>query len=107
MRFLKYLSLCTALLGVACAQDDIIGSGAAEQHSLGELVVAFEADDTRVQLNDDRKTVWTNDDRVAVYYASGRVEEWMYNGATGERYAALVPVSNSTVSDSDTMMAMA
>ena len=107
MRFLKYLSLCAALLGVACAQDDIISSGAAEQHPSRELVVAFEADDTRVQLNDDRKTVWTNDDRVAVYYASGRVEEWMYNGATGERYASLVPVSNSTASDSDTMMAMA
>ena len=53
------------------------------------LVVGFEDDETRIQLNDAQKTVWTKDDLVSVFYRSNANQQWKYNGETGARTAEL------------------
>ena len=53
-----------------------------------ELTVSFE-DDTRVQLNNEQKTVWTAGDEVSVFYLSNANQKWQYQGKTGERTGVL------------------
>ena len=56
------------------------------------LVVGFEDDETRIQLNDAQKTVWTSGDLVSVFYRSNANQKWHYQGETGERVAELTRV---------------
>lgn len=64
------------------------------------LIVDFEGDDTRIQLNEAQKTVWTKDDQVSVFYRSNANQLWKYTGETGERTAVLkcVDAGNATES---------
>ena len=56
------------------------------------LVVGFEDDETRIQLNEAQKTVWTKGDLVSVFYRSDANQKWHYQGETGERVAELTRV---------------
>ena len=57
------------------------------------LIVGFEGDDTRIQLNEAQKTVWTKGDQVSVFYFSDANQLWQYNGETGSRTANLKRVN--------------
>ena len=57
------------------------------------LIVGFEGDDTRIQLNEAQKTVWTKGDQVSVFYFSDDNQLWQYNGETGSRTANLKRVN--------------
>ena len=57
------------------------------------LVVGFEDDETRIQLNEAQKTVWTKGDEVSVFYKSDANQKYEYRGETGERTAELHKVS--------------
>ena len=59
------------------------------------LVVGFEGDDTRIQLNDAQKTVWTKGDLVSVFYRSTTNEQWQFAGKTGDRSGNILPVDSS------------
>jgi hypothetical protein len=84
--------MLAALAFVACAE-----SGVGEQLSVGcdapdEIVVGFE-DDTRIQLNEARKTVWTKGDLVSVFYRSKANTMWQFMGETGDRSGKIKSVS--------------
>ena len=49
------------------------------------LTVGFEDVDTRIQLNQELKTVWTKDDYISVFYLSDANQKWKYQGETGSR----------------------
>ena len=61
------------------------------------LVVGFEGDDTRIQLQNG-KTVWTQGDQVSVFYKSDANQKWQYNGETGSRTAELKRVDAGVAS---------
>ena len=61
------------------------------------LVVGFEGDDTRIQLQGG-KTVWTQGDQVSVFYKSDANQKWQYNGETGSRTAELKRVDAGVAS---------
>lgn len=87
------LYLCAVLALVACAE-----SGVEEQLSIvgdapSEIVVGFEGDDTRIQLNEAQKTVWTKGDFVSVFYRSNANEKWQFQGDTGDRIGRIKRVS--------------
>ena len=82
----------------ACAEDVI------NEHGLQPIVddapetltVGFEENDTRVQLNEETKTVWTKGDLVSVFYRSDANQKWQYQGETGERIGNLKCVDAGT-----------
>ena len=58
------------------------------------LTVSFEADDSRVQLMDN-KTVWTAGDEVAVFYKSNAISTFEFQGKTGDRNGELKLVNKA------------
>lgn len=87
--------MLAAVIFAACEHSPIeeTQSVVAENHR--SLQVSFEENDTRIQLNENHKTVWTKDDRVSVFYRSNVNEEWRFMGETGDRTGELNPVDNS------------
>ncbi len=83
-----------ATLFVACTQDIVVDvtNPTIADNTPETLVVGFEGDDTRIQLNDAQKTVWTKGDLVSVFYRSDANQKWHYQGETGERVAELTRV---------------
>lgn len=63
------------------------------------LTVGFEGDDTRIQLNENVKTVWTNGDQVSVFYRSDANQKWEYTGETGARIADLTRVDEGVATE--------
>ena len=61
------------------------------------LTVSFDDDNTRIQLNEETKTVWTKGDRVSVFYGTTTNEEWQFTGDTGVRTGEIRPVESSVV----------
>ena len=98
-KFLLFAAVAT--LFVACTQEVVvdvtppIADGAPET-----LIVDFEGDDTRIQLNEAQKTVWTKDDQVSVFYRSNANQLWKYTGETGERTAVLKCVDTGNATES-------
>ncbi len=54
-----------------------------------QITVSFDGDDTRIQLNEETKTVWTSGDAVSVFYRTDGNSKWIYEGETGARSANL------------------
>ena len=83
----------------ACAEDVINEQGLQPivDDAPETLTVGFEENDTRVQLNEETKTVWTKDDLVSVFYRSDANQKWQYQGETGERIGNLKCVDAGTV----------
>ena len=82
----------------ACAEDVINEQGLQPivDDAPETLTVGFEENDTRVQLNEDTKTVWTKGDLVSVFYRSDANQKWQYQGETGERIGNLKCVDAGT-----------
>lgn len=89
------LLILAAMMFAACEQISINEEHSMVKENFRSLQVSFEEDDTRIQLNEDRKTVWTKDDRVSVFYRSNVNEEWRFMGETGDITGELNPVDNS------------
>lgn len=85
-----------AMMSASCLKDNVY-----EHESLpGEeersvLILGFEDIDTRVQLNEEKKTVWTSGDNVSVFHFSDANQKWQYQGKTGERVADFKLVSSA------------
>ncbi|MBR5206024.1 MAG: hypothetical protein IKW52_02545, partial [Alistipes sp.] len=82
---MKHLLLLLTLALVACTQNEIDEYSANLQDIPETLTVGFEVDDTRIQLNEDIKTVWNEGDEVSVYYMSTQNSKWVFQGKTGDR----------------------
>ena len=82
----------------ACAEDVINEQGLQPivDDAPEILTVGFEENDTRVQLNEETKTVWTKGDLVSVFYRSDANQKWQYQGETGERIGNLKCVDAGT-----------
>ena len=93
-RLLTLLMLATVMFE-ACEHSPIEETQNVMAESYRSLQVSFEDNDTRIQLDDNHKTVWTKDDRVSVFYRSNVNEEWRFMGETGDRTGELNPVDNS------------
>ena len=89
------LSLC-ALLGFMACDQETIGEQSAICADVPETItVGFEGDQTRIQLNEEQKTVWTKGDLTSVFYRSDANQKWQYQGETGERIGDLKRVENA------------
>lgn len=90
-----------AILFAACTQDvavEILSPNIADD-APDTLTVGFEGDDTRIQLNENVKTVWTNGDQVSVFYRSDANQKWEYTGETGARIADLTRVDEGVATE--------
>ena len=93
----RFLLFALAVIMFAACSKDAIDEQQNMQTIVDEapetLVVGFEeSDETRIQLNEEVKTVWTNGDQVSVFYRSDANQKWHYQGETGERVAELTRV---------------
>ena len=92
------LSMLLGCMAMGCFSDPTVD----EKINLGgELVVSFEDDESRIQLNEEMKTVWTEGDLVSVFYKSNGNERWKFNGKTGDRAGTLSRVSLGTATTSN------
>ncbi|MBR7183068.1 MAG: leucine-rich repeat domain-containing protein [Alistipes sp.] len=82
------LSVLVAMVLVACTKTDVDNVGTPELSVPEQITVGF-ADNTRIELNEDGKTVWTQGDYASVFYRSNANQKWQYQGETGERTGAL------------------
>lgn len=84
-----------AMMVAACSQDVIVEVQNPTADLTRTINVSFEGEDTRIQLNDELKTVWTKDDLVSVFYRSTVNEQWQFQGETGDRSGDIMPVDSS------------
>lgn len=90
-----------AILFAACTQDvavEILSPNIADD-APETLTVGLEGDDTRIQLNENVKTVWTNGDQVSVFYRSDANQKWEYTGETGARIADLTRIDEGVATE--------
>ncbi len=74
---------------VACTQNDVEELSNDRLGMPETLNVGFEGGDTRIQLNDIRKTIWNAGDEVSVFYRSYENMRWAFQGETGDRTGEL------------------
>ena len=90
----KILFFVLAALTFAACDQALVEEQSAICPDVPETItVGFEGDDTRIQLNDAKKTVWTKGDLVSVFYLSDANQQWQYTGETGARTAKLTRVN--------------
>lgn len=80
---------------MACDQETIGEQSAICADVPETITVGFEGDQTRIQLNEEQKTVWTKGDLTSVFYRSDANQKWQYQGETGERIGDLKRVENA------------
>ena len=91
--------VCAIFAFAACTQIIIEEQQGVNVDTPETLTVGFEdGDQTRIQLNEARKTVWTKNDLVSVFYKSNANQKWEYRGETGEQVAELYRVDAGTAS---------
>ena len=85
------LFVFATLAFAACTQDVVVDITPAPivDEVPETLVVGFEGDDTRIQLNEAQKTVWTEGDQVSVFYKSYDNLKFEFEGNTGDRNGTL------------------
>ena len=96
-RFLLFALAAT--LFVACSKDAINEPAGIILDDNRTLTVSFEGDaeDTRIQLNEEKKSVWTEGDLLSVFYRSTTNEQWQFTGKTGYRSGNILPVDSGIV----------
>ena len=97
MKRLLYFAV-VATLFAACTQEIVVDvtNPTIADNTPETLVVGFEDDETRIQLNEDVKTVWNSGDEVSVFYRSNGNQKWQYKGEDGVRQATLSRVQKVT-----------
>ncbi len=90
------LALCAASCTTNELDGKIEGNNTLPNELPNELYVTIDngEGDTRIQLNEECKTVWTEDDMVSVFYRSDANNKFLFMGDTGDRSGALVVEEN-------------
>ncbi|MBR2976414.1 MAG: hypothetical protein IKC57_06220, partial [Alistipes sp.] len=92
-----YLAMLSALIsGASCSKDESAIDEITTEPV--RIEVSFEANPTRIELNEEQKTVWTAGDKLSLYVGSAW-EKWSYTGATGERSGYIEQPAGSAISD--------
>jgi hypothetical protein len=97
MKKILLFAVVTTLFA-ACTQEIVVDvtNPTIADNTPENLVVGFEDNETRIQLNNAQKTVWTKGDIVSVFYKSNANQKWKYDGETGARTAQLKRVESGT-----------
>ncbi len=83
---MKRIYLLLLLLSIVSCEQLIVEGPSQQSRPIPEnITIGFEDDSTRIQLNDEGKTVWNNGDLVSVFYKSYDNMKWMFSGKTGDR----------------------
>ena len=69
------------------------------------IEVCFE-EDSRIQLDENKKTVWTENDLVSIFYHSYINECWKYTGATGSTDGHIVNQGESNTQTTNRIVAV-
>ena len=98
MRKLLLFTL-VATLFTACTEDVIDEQRNVITDDNRTLTVSLdgETEDTRIQLNEEKKTVWTEGDLLSVFYRSTTNEQWQFMGKSGDRTGNVEPVDSSII----------
>lgn len=98
MRKLLLFTL-VATLFTACTEDVIDEQRNVLTDDNRTLTVSLDGDanDTRIQLNEEKKTVWTEGDLLSVFYRSTTNEQWQFMGKSGDRTGNVEPVDSSLI----------
>lgn len=87
--FLKgiWLFVVIAMIFSSCNEGVINGNMGEPSIDDGTpvLTIGFEDIDTRIQLDEELKTIWTKNDCISVFYLSDANQKWQYQGETGAR----------------------
>ena len=57
------------------------------------LAVSFENSDSRIQLNEEGKSIWNKGDILSVFYRSNANQQWQFQGNTGDRSGVIKRLS--------------
>ena len=79
----KFTLLTLLVIGFTACTQNTIDEASNIKKNVKQIYATFE-EDTRVELNENKKTVWTEGDKI-VLYANGRHEAWGFMGKTGDR----------------------
>ena len=98
MKKLLLFTLVAALF-TACTEDVIDEQRNVITDDNRTLTVSLdgETEDTRIQLNEEKKTVWTEGDLLSVFYRSTTNEQWQFMGKSGDRTGNIEPVDSSII----------
>ena len=98
MRKLLLFTL-VATLFTACTEDVIDEQRNVITDDNRTLTVSLDGDanNTRIQLTEEKKTVWTEDDLLSVFYRSTTNEQWQFMGKSGDRTGNVEPVDSSII----------
>lgn len=96
-----------AMLLVACSEASVDEQSAGKYDDRETIIASFEQSDTRIQLNDEVKTVWSEGDLVSVFYRSDANQKWQYTGKTGERVGKLICIDDDAVPTATTTRVVA
>ncbi len=93
--------IALALFSVSCMtemQDEVVSN-----KTTASLKVSMGGADTKIQLNDELKTVWNKGDQVTVYYhtATYNSELWTFQGEDGDRTGTITGPIDENASDID------
>ncbi|MBR7182996.1 MAG: hypothetical protein IKD41_03275, partial [Alistipes sp.] len=80
-----FLILSAMLLCIGCATDTTTDIEVLPQ-SEREIYISLESSPlSRIELNEDCKTVWTESDQVSVFNKTNGNDLWRFRGDTGQR----------------------
>ena len=73
----------------------------------GILQVSFSDDDSRVQLDENSRTVWNEGDMISVFNKTNGNECWQFDGKTGDKRGTLSKISgNAGTTSTDKVVAL-
>ncbi len=88
---------CLVVVAAGCVRDEV-----QEPLDAGHKIYArITGDETKVQLNSARKTVWTAGDMITVLgeYVGYNYSKWTFDGQTGDRDGSFTLASTGIISD--------
>ena len=95
-RIIIYLLAVTAIMACTQPEIDVVHNRVSSDIS---LIVGFESNNTRIQLDQTGKSVWNVNDTVSVFYNSEENQEWKFQGATGDRVGTILPTNQAATSN--------
>ena len=97
----KFLFTALATLSLfSCAKNELDNS--LTNTEFEKLIVAFDEESTRVELNSNLQTVWNEGDALSVFFRSTANGRWIYTGEDGARTGELTKDSNTADVGSNT-----
>ena len=91
-----FLFALIATLFAACSTDSTQDLAPEIPTAPDELYVAFDAEDSRVQLGENGAPVWTEGDLVSVFYRSNANDKYQFQGKTGDTEGSIKLVESGT-----------